>query len=79
MQCNVGCRLTEAEYAFQLQKDIVPLMLEYHYRADGWLGMVLGKKMFIDFCRPEKAQDSWQRLLRELNNRGRVDVNQGQG
>ncbi|KAK3746536.1 hypothetical protein QZH41_007374 [Actinostola sp. cb2023] len=33
-----NCR-SEAEYAFQLKKDIVPLMMEGNYRPDGWLGI----------------------------------------
>lgn len=52
-------------------------MLECDYSPDGWLGILLGKKLFIDFCHPENLQDSWQRLLRELSNRGRADDSQG--
>eukprot|EP01048_Picozoa_sp_COSAG05_P046810 COSAG05_NODE_28081_length_134_cov_133.571429_1_plen_44_part_11 len=31
-----NCRM-EAQYAFQQQKDMVPLMLEEGYSANGWL------------------------------------------
>ncbi|XP_033100617.1 uncharacterized protein LOC117104068, partial [Anneissia japonica] len=43
-----NCR-TEAEYAFQQRKHIVPLMLEQEYKPDGWLGMILGTKLYVEF------------------------------
>jgi len=45
---SVNCR-AEAEYAFQLHKPIVPLMAEQGYKADGWLGALLGSKLWYDF------------------------------
>ena len=39
---STNCRL-EAQYAFQQQKEMVPLMLQEGYRANGWLGMLLGE------------------------------------
>ncbi len=41
--------ITEAEYAFSKRKEIVPLLMEPGYRPDGWLGMILGAKLFFDF------------------------------
>ena len=41
---STNCRL-EAQYAFQQQVDMVPLMLEDGYRAKGWLGMLLGVRL----------------------------------
>lgn len=46
---SVNCRL-EAQYAFQRQKEMVPLMLEEGYRPDGWLGMLLGTRLWYLFC-----------------------------
>ncbi|GFR88272.1 hypothetical protein ElyMa_002513400 [Elysia marginata] len=43
-----NCR-TEAEYMFQLRKDYIPLMCQKRYRPDGWLGAILGAKLFFDF------------------------------
>ena len=34
---SLPCR-TEAEYAYKCNKDVVPLLLEKNYKADGWLG-----------------------------------------
>ena len=36
-----NCRL-EAQYAYQQQLDMVPLMMQEGYSAKGWLGMLLG-------------------------------------
>ena len=30
-----NCR-SEGEYAYQLNKDIIPLMIQRNYKADGW-------------------------------------------
>ncbi|ESP03408.1 hypothetical protein LOTGIDRAFT_171498 [Lottia gigantea] len=43
-----NCR-AEAEYAFQLRRPIIPLIMERGYRPDGWLGFILGAKLFYDF------------------------------
>ncbi|ESO86097.1 hypothetical protein LOTGIDRAFT_79355, partial [Lottia gigantea] len=39
----------KAEYAFQLRRPIIPLIMERGYRPDGWLGFILGAKLFYDF------------------------------
>ena len=44
-----NCRL-EAQYAFQQHVDMVPLMMEDGYRAKGWLGMLLGVRLWYGFC-----------------------------
>ena len=46
---SVNCRL-EAQYAFQREKDMIPLLVEEGYRADGWLGMLLGTRLYYSFC-----------------------------
>eukprot|EP01047_Picozoa_sp_COSAG01_P076411 COSAG01_NODE_13407_length_1589_cov_288.659732_2_plen_427_part_01 len=46
---SANCRL-EAQYAYQREKDMVPLMVEEGYRADGWLGMLLGTRLYYVFC-----------------------------
>lgn len=49
---SANCR-AEAEYAFQLNKPIVPLIMQSKYKPDGWLGIILGSKIYIDFTRYE--------------------------
>ncbi|KAL9979082.1 hypothetical protein ACROYT_G016684 [Oculina patagonica] len=67
---SANCR-SEAEYAFTLRKDIVPLMMESNYRADGWLGMILGSKLWIDFSSGQNTSDSIEKLKKELGARGK--------
>ncbi|XP_043933463.1 uncharacterized protein LOC122806805 [Protopterus annectens] len=60
-----NCR-TEAEYSFQLQKKILPLMMEKNYKPDGWLGAILGAKLWIDFTSKQSFEDSINHLIKEL-------------
>jgi hypothetical protein len=45
---STNCRL-EAQYAMQREVDTVPLMLVDGYQADGWLGMLIGTRMWYGF------------------------------
>ncbi|KAK3746538.1 hypothetical protein QZH41_019863 [Actinostola sp. cb2023] len=73
-----NCR-SEAEYAFQLKKDIVPLMMEGNYRPDGWLGIIMGSKLWINFSRGlERLETSCLDLEKELGFRGKNDNEDGQ-
>ncbi|KAL3892367.1 hypothetical protein ACJMK2_004578 [Sinanodonta woodiana] len=45
---NPHCQ-AEIEYAFQLKKRIIPVIMERGYRPDGWLGLLLGTRIFFDF------------------------------
>ncbi|XP_071098917.1 uncharacterized protein [Haliotis cracherodii] len=65
-----NCR-TEAEYTFQLRKDYIPLMMQKKYRPDGWLGMILGAKLFFDFSGKYPFEKSMSGMLKELRGRGK--------
>ncbi|EDO33720.1 predicted protein, partial [Nematostella vectensis] len=41
---------SEAEYAYTQKKPIVPLMMENGYKPDGWLGMIMGSKLYFNFA-----------------------------
>jgi hypothetical protein len=43
-----NCRL-EAQYAMQQKRDMIPLILQQGYQAKGWLGLILGSKMYYQF------------------------------
>jgi hypothetical protein len=73
---SVNCRM-EAQYAYRQQKDMVPLMMEEGYRATGWLGMILGVRLWYQFCGKVLASDAAfetkvNELCRELGERGQV-------
>ena len=72
-----NCR-SEAEYAYQLRKDIIPLMMQHKYKADGWLGMLVGTKLWIDFQSKHVVESGVGKLIKELGGRGKdVDVTDG--
>ncbi|XP_033625418.1 uncharacterized protein LOC117288607 isoform X2 [Asterias rubens] len=60
-----NCR-TEAEYAYQRRKTIIPLMMDKHYQPNGWLGMILGTKYYIDFSGRHIFSEQSHKLLREV-------------
>ena len=69
-----NCR-SEAEYTYKLGKDIIPLMMQRNYKPDGWLGMLLGTKFWIDFHSKHVVKPGVTKLIKELGGRGKdVDV-----
>ncbi|XP_071498021.1 uncharacterized protein [Diadema antillarum] len=64
-----ACR-TEAEYTYNLRKPIVPLKMQKDYKADGWLGAMLGSKLYIEMHAVEMVERNIDKLVRELANRG---------
>eukprot|EP01041_Mallomonas_annulata_P001806 gene1806-3503_t len=61
-----NCRL-EGEYSYQRHKDIIPLLVEPGYTADGWLGALLGTKLWYDFTAPTKFSESFKQLKRAID------------
>lgn len=59
-----NCR-AEAEYAFQIKKPIIPLIMQQTYKPDGWLGIILGSKIFIDFTKYD-FDECTKRLMKEI-------------
>jgi hypothetical protein len=68
---SLNCQ-AEAEYAFKRKKKIVPLMLELRYKADGWLGLIAGSKIYINFADKvgEEFEKAYEMLLTELQHNG---------
>ena len=67
----------EANYAHQQGLDMIPLMMEKGYRAKGWLGMLLGVRLYYNFCgvvlESEAAFEAKvEELCRELGERGKA-------
>jgi hypothetical protein len=72
---STNCRL-EAQYAMQREVDTVPLMLVEGYQADGWLGMLIGTRMWYGFYGVASSESvvlegKVEELCRELGERGR--------
>ncbi|XP_041375407.1 uncharacterized protein LOC121388201 [Gigantopelta aegis] len=66
-----NCR-NEAEYAFSMKKDIVPLLMERGYQPDGWLGMIKGTKLFFEFSGKYPFEKKIEDLVKELGARGKT-------
>ncbi|KAL5013584.1 hypothetical protein ScPMuIL_007854 [Solemya velum] len=60
-----NCR-AEAEYAFQRRKLIIPLKMQRGYEADGWLGFIVGTKLYYEFSGQYSFESRAQNLLKEL-------------
>ncbi|XP_046350495.2 uncharacterized protein LOC124131329 [Haliotis rufescens] len=66
-----NCR-SEAEYAFDLRKPIIPLVLQRGYKPDGWLGLIKGAKLFFDFSGKYPFDQKASELIKELGVRGKA-------
>uniref|UniRef100_A0A2C9KRD5 Uncharacterized protein n=1 Tax=Biomphalaria glabrata TaxID=6526 RepID=A0A2C9KRD5_BIOGL len=64
--------LAEADYAFKMKKPIIPLLLQNKYTPDGWLGFLLGSKIFFEFTGKYDFNAKLADLLREIGERGKI-------
>jgi len=62
---SANCQL-EAKYSNKLRKPIVPIMAEPGYRPDGWLGLIIGDKLYFNFRDEEIWEDSIELLDKEI-------------
>lgn len=64
---SVNCK-SEAEYAYNRKSKIIPLIVEAGYQAEGWLGLIAGSKLYVDFADKEGAafDDAYKLLIAEL-------------
>ena len=72
-----NCR-SEAKYTYKLGKDIIPLMMQRNYKPDGWLGMLVGTKFWINFHSKHVIEQGVTKLVKELGGRGK-DVDNTDG
>ena len=63
------CR-AEAQYAFQRQRTIVPVLLQKRYKPDGWLLFLIGQLLYIDFNKHEfhRAMEMLHKELKREEN-----------
>ena len=45
---SVYCQ-SEAHYAFERGCHLIPILIEEQYKADGWLGIIVSGKLYVDF------------------------------
>jgi hypothetical protein len=58
------CR-AEAHYAFQRQRKLIPVLLQKHYKPDGWLLFLVGQLLYVDFVKYEFSR-AMEMLIKEL-------------
>ena len=62
---SVNCQ-AEAQYAFRLNKKIIPLIMQTGYESvQGWLGIIMGDKIFVNFTKYE-LKECFKRLRKEV-------------
>ncbi|KAL6761002.1 armadillo-type protein [Haematococcus lacustris] len=69
-----ACR-TEAEYAFQQRKKIIPVLLERDYKPSGWLGALMGTRLYFPMHDPRTIPRRVPALMKELGEAGRLPSN----
>ncbi|CAF4627401.1 unnamed protein product [Rotaria sp. Silwood1] len=67
------CR-AEAQYAFRQQRKIVPVILQKHYKPDGWLSFLIGSLLYIDFNKYE-FPEAMAKLFNELKVEDMSEIN----
>ncbi|CAF4128250.1 unnamed protein product, partial [Adineta steineri] len=67
------CR-AEAHYAFQRQRRIVPVLMQKHYKPDGWLLFLIGQLLYVDFTKYEFVR-AMEMLSKELKAIHIPDIN----
>ncbi|XP_072020914.1 uncharacterized protein [Amphiura filiformis] len=68
-----SCR-SEASYATKKKKPVIPLLLEKDYEPDGWLGILLGTKLYYRFCTEEDMVSNMVGLIKEIGDNGRKNA-----
>lgn len=60
-----ACR-TEAEYAYTRKKPLIPVMFERGYKPDGWLGIIMGSKLYYNMHNTDEMAESIPGLVGEV-------------
>ncbi|GLI60450.1 hypothetical protein VaNZ11_002607 [Volvox africanus] len=68
-----ACR-TEAEYAFQQRKKIVPVLMEADYKPTGWLGALMGTRLYFNMSDVRQIPSKMGSLIKELGDAGRINA-----
>lgn len=60
-----NCR-RELEYAARLNKPFIPVRVQDKYRADGWLGLLLGNQLYFDISNGSNFTENLPKLMGEI-------------
>ena len=71
---SLNCQ-AEAQYAFKMNKHIVPLIMEKDYEnVRGWLGIIMSDKIFVNFTKYD-FDECIRRLKNEITSRSKSREN----
>ena len=66
------CR-AEAQYGFKRNVKLIPILLQEHYRPNGWLSFLIGQLLYVDFIKHEFSV-ALQMLTIELKSKQSQDT-----
>ncbi|KAA0191102.1 hypothetical protein FBUS_11742 [Fasciolopsis buskii] len=58
---------SEAQYAYHMKKPLLFLRVQPAYRPDGWLGIMLGARIYLDFSGKYPFEKKFEELLLSVN------------
>ena len=58
--------IKEAEYAYKLDKKVIPILVEDGYNPDGWLGILQGTKLYYKCCTDAQIQKQMPEIVRAI-------------
>lgn len=59
--------VSEAQYAYHMKKPLLFLRVQPAYRPDGWLGIMLGARIYLDFSGKYPFEKKFEELLLSVN------------
>lgn len=57
---------------FVKRKKFIPLKMQEKYYPDGWLGILIGAKLYIEFSRKYSYSEKFQELVDAINREVRI-------
>lgn len=64
---SVYCQ-SEAHYAFERGCKLIPILIEPNYKPDGWLGIIVSGKIYVDFSKSD-LKFAYAKLKTEIHQR----------
>jgi hypothetical protein len=71
---SVYCQ-SEAHYAYERGCRLIPIIIESNYKPDGWLGIIVSGKIYVDFVKVEYKL-AYERLKNEISEQRHQNLNQ---
>jgi hypothetical protein len=71
---SVYCQ-SEAHYAFERGCFLIPIIIEQNYKPDGWLGIIVSGKIYVDFANIE-FKEAYQILKNQITEQKYKNLNQ---